>query len=76
MIKTEFYKHREDGVELYITYSTEGKNVKRVGSKLVLKKAIDVYPVKYEYEETDEEDIFSATLKRVREAIKNKKASL
>lgn len=48
----EFYVTREDGVDLYITYSDEGYKIQKVGTDEIYDEAIDV--LDYEYEETDE----------------------
>ena len=53
MIKTEFYRTREDGVNLYRTYSDEGLMIHKVGTDEVYSEAIDIENSGYEYEETD-----------------------
>ena len=62
MIITEYYKTREDGVKLNLTYSDKGVKIKKViktwnGKKYatsqVYDEAIDVEGAPYEYEETD-----------------------
>lgn len=50
----EFYKTREDGVNLYRTYSDAGYTIKKVGTDEVYEEAIDVEDASYEYEETTE----------------------
>lgn len=54
MVKTEFYRTREDGVNLYRTYSDEGLMLHKVGTDEVYSDAIDVENSGYEYEETEE----------------------
>lgn len=52
-IVKEFYKTREDGVNLYRTYSDEGYVIKKKGTDEEYDEAIDVENASYEYEETD-----------------------
>ena len=54
MIVKEFYKTREDGVNLYRTYSTESFKLRKIGTDEVYDEAIDIDTVSYNYEETDE----------------------
>lgn len=54
MIKKEFYTTREDGVNLYRTYSDEGYYIRKVGTDEVYSEAIDIEDAPYEYEETSE----------------------
>ena len=49
----EFYRVREDGVQLYRTYSDEYFMIKKVNTEELYEEAIDVETVVYEYEETD-----------------------
>ena len=51
-IVKEFYKTREDGVNLYRTYSDSNYMIKKVGTDEVYEEAIDV--LNFEYEETTE----------------------
>ena len=53
MIVKEFYRTREDGVNLYRTYSDEGFYIKQVETDTEYVEAIDVENVHYTYEETD-----------------------
>lgn len=53
MIVKEFYSKREDGVNLYRTYSDKGLRIHKVGTSEVYDEAIDVGGVYYTYEETD-----------------------
>ena len=57
MIKTEFYKTREDGVDLYRTYSDSNKYILQVETGIEYDEAIDVADengnIRYTYEETE-----------------------
>lgn len=55
MIQKQFYKTREDGVDLYITFSNEGMMIeKKLDSKRkeLYRTAIDVESADFEYVET------------------------
>lgn len=52
-IKTEFYITRDDGVNLYRTYSDNAVMIHKVGTDEVYDEAIDVENSGYTYEETD-----------------------
>lgn len=54
MIIKEFYRTREDGIDLYKTYSDENYRIRKVGTNEIYDEAIDVEDSDYEYEETDE----------------------
>ena len=54
MIIKEYYKTREDGVNLYRTYSDANLKIHKVGTNEVYDDAIDVENAPYEYEETTE----------------------
>lgn len=54
MIRKEFYLTREDGVNLYRTYSDEGYKIKQVQTGAIYDEAIDVEGTKYTYVETEE----------------------
>ena len=54
MIKKEYYRTREDGVELYRTYSETGYYIRQVQTGVIYSEAIDVESAPYTYEETDE----------------------
>lgn len=54
MIKREFYRQREDGVNLYITYSDEDFKILQEQTDAVYDEAIDVEDSLYTYIETDE----------------------
>lgn len=63
MIKKELYKTREDGVNLYRTYSDENFRIKQVETGMIFDEAIDVEASNYTYEETDEKiEIFEETM--------------
>ena len=53
MIKKEFYRTREDGVNLYKSYSDAGFYIKQVETGVEYEEAIDVENAPYTYEETD-----------------------
>ena len=52
-IKREFYRTREDGVNLYRTYSDEGMMIQKVGTDEVYDEAIDVEGASFKYVETN-----------------------
>ena len=54
MIRKEFYLTREDGVNLYRTYSDERYKIKQVQTGVIYDEAIDVEDTKYTYIETEE----------------------
>jgi hypothetical protein len=53
MIVREFYKTREDGVNLYRTYSDEGYYILQTQTGIEYSEAIDVENAPYVYMETD-----------------------
>ena len=53
MIVKVFYRTREDGVILYRTYSSEGLQIRKVGTDEVYDEAIDIENAPFTYEETD-----------------------
>lgn len=53
MIVREFYQTRQDGVNLFRTYSDENKYIKKVGTNEEYSEAIDIEGAPYVYEETD-----------------------
>ena len=53
-IVREFYKTRNDGVNLYKTYSDEGYRIHKLNNDEIYDEAIDVENAPYEYEETTE----------------------
>ena len=55
MIVREFYKTREDGVNLYRTYSDTNHYIKQVQTGAIYSEAIDVENAPYTYKETNKE---------------------
>jgi hypothetical protein len=53
MLKKEFYRTREDGVNLYRTYSDENFMIKQNETGNLYDEAIDVENAPYTYTETD-----------------------
>lgn len=53
MIVKEFYRTRQDGVNLYRTYSDKGVQIRKVSTDEIYDEAIDVENAPFEYEETD-----------------------
>lgn len=54
MIVKEFYEKREDGVNLYRTYSDKNYKILQVETGYIYDEAIDVEGANYTYQETDE----------------------
>ena len=54
MIRKVFYETREDGVNLYHTYSDEGFKIKQHPTGIIYDEAIDVENAPYTYTETKE----------------------
>lgn len=54
MIVKEFYRTREDGVNLYRTYSDENYKIRQIETGAIYDEAIDVENAEYTYEETEE----------------------
>ena len=52
MIVREFYKTREDGVNLFLTYSDEGKMIVQNETGIEYAEAIDVENAPYTYSES------------------------
>lgn len=52
-IKREFYMTREDGVNLFKTYSDEGYKIKQYPTGVIYDSAIDVENARYTYFETN-----------------------
>lgn len=61
----EFYKTREDGINLYRTYSDLFYKIKKIGTEEIYDEAIDIEDSNFQYEETDEivEEISETILK-------------
>ena len=53
MIVREFYNTRNDGVNLYRTFSDENFYIKQLPTNMIYSEAIDVENTSYTYEETD-----------------------
>lgn len=53
MIKKELYKTREDGVNLYKSYSDENYYIKQTQTGNIYEEAIDIENSLYSYQETD-----------------------
>lgn len=67
MIQKQFYKTRQDGVNLYVTFSDEGWKIRRKDTKkrrhakeILFCQAVDVEGANYEYEEADEKVMHTA----------------
>lgn len=54
MIIKEYYRTREDGVNLYRTYSDANFKIQKIGTNEIYDEAIDIEGAPYEYEETTE----------------------
>lgn len=54
MIVREFYETREDGVNLYRTYSDSNYYIRQIETGNRYSEAVDVEDAPYTYEETDE----------------------
>lgn len=54
MVIKEFYKTREDGVNLYRSYSDSGFKIKQNETGRIYDEAIDVGHAQYTYSETTE----------------------
>lgn len=53
MIVREFYITRNDGVNLYRTYSDKDVMIHKIGTEELYSEAIDIEGAPYTYEETD-----------------------
>lgn len=53
MIKKEYYTTRKDGITLYKTYSDNNKMIIQVETGIEYSEAIDVYPIRYTYIESE-----------------------
>jgi hypothetical protein len=54
MIVREFFKVREDGVNLYRTFSDKNLYIKQLETGNIYEEAIDIEDSTFTYEETDE----------------------
>lgn len=52
MIQRQFLRTRNDGVNLYITFSDQGMMIQKESDKTLYRVAIDVESATYVYEET------------------------
>lgn len=52
MIRTDFYREREDGVNLYRTYSDTGMMILQTDTGILFEDAIDVEGASHTYEES------------------------
>lgn len=52
MVVIEFYMQREDGVNLFRTYSDKGFEIQKMGTNEIYAEAIDVEDAGFEYIET------------------------
>lgn len=53
MIKRDFHRTRDDGINLYRTYSDEGNMIEQVETGARYSEAIDVEGATYTYKEID-----------------------
>lgn len=53
MIEKIFYITRNDGINLFLTRSTEGLKIRKAGTDEIYDEAIDIESAHYTYEETD-----------------------
>ena len=53
MVIREFFETREDGVNLYRTYSDQGFMLRQIETDILYGEPIDVEDAPYTYEETD-----------------------
>ena len=54
MIVKEFYETREDGINLFRTYSDSNFKIQKVGTNEIYDEAIDIESAAFEYIETTE----------------------
>lgn len=57
MIKKEFYRTREDGVNLYRTYSDLELPIRQIETGIEYDEAIDIEGVYYHYEEVENKEL-------------------
>ncbi len=53
MVIREFFETREDGVNLYRTYSDQGFMLRQIETGILYSEPIDIEDAPYTYEETD-----------------------
>ena len=54
MLKTEFFRVREDGVNLYRTYSDQQYKIRQIETGFIYEEAVDIENSGFTYEETNE----------------------
>lgn len=54
MLKKDFFRTREDGVNLYRNYSDTDHKIRQIETGIIYDEAIDVESANFTYEETDE----------------------
>lgn len=54
MLKKDFFRTREDGVNLYRNYSDAGFKIRQIETGIIYDEAIDIESANFTYEETDE----------------------
>ena len=54
MITRKYYETREDGVQLFRTYSDSNHYIKQIETGAIYEEAVDVENANYTYEETDD----------------------
>lgn len=60
MIVKEFYETREDGVNLYKTYSNKNVMIQKVGTDEVYEYAVDVESNNFQYVETNTPIVYNS----------------
>jgi len=73
VIRTDFFRKREDGVDLYRTYSDANVMIRKTGTEEIYSEAIDVENSGFSYTETDipiEEESEEATIEDYQNALK------
>lgn len=53
MIVSEIYETRPDGTQLIRTVSDQNKYIHKIGTAEMYAEAIDIAPVRFQYEETE-----------------------
>ena len=80
MIVREWYKTREDGVELWRTYSDAGMMIRQAQTGIEYSEAVDVADAPYTYAETEtkipEPDIDLASPEELRARLASMEAEL
>ena len=60
MVVKEFYETREDGVNLYKTYSDKNVMIQKVGTDEVYEYAVDVESNNFQYVETNTPIVYNS----------------